>query len=670
VRFLRDQELIGDYQGCVAFPVHNSQGGVIGCHYRWQRGDKCGWLYEPEGNKIQPLIVGDLASAREVWAFESQWDGLAVMGCMGWHDPDASLDDVAVVITRGAKNGALVRGRLPSGCRVFVWPQNDDPKPNGDIPSEKWFNDLTSAVGSGSKVFRVETPACFKDPNQWIQDMNLGREVIQAAIDAAKEVHATINSTTPVQADERDESDLPESLRNLVPIYGQPVFGEGRTFRLNEAFWAAAYAQEAGVMWEPGERSFYQYQPATGLWASLSPEAAQQGVSAFLMRYSQVPSLQGIQQKRGIAVLQAIVAQLRGIAEKRSPFSNRRDLIHVANCMVQLAGGVDQLPFAAEHYSRNGLPVKYDPGATCPRFLNELLLPAVNEEDATLIQRWFGSAIVQRNLPQRLLILDGDPGRGKSQLAALAQVLVGEQNCGQLRTHLLAERFELGRLLSKTLLIGPDVRGDFLMEDSAHVIKALIGGDPMEAEKKGSNGSFTLRGTFNVLLTCNERLRVRLSGDVGAWERRLLIVRFEAPPPAKKIPDFGLCLFREEGAGILNWAIAGAQHLLRDIEETGDYVLSEAQQSRISNLLAESSSVEQFVVQCIEDAPTCSISNTEVIESYYRFCVDREWSPLSRRSAERQIPEIILRHHGVSCSHDLRRDGKSARGYRNLRLAS
>jgi len=62
-------------------------------------------------------------------------------------------------------------------------------------------------------------------------------------------------------------------------------------------------------------------------------------------------------------------------------------------------------------------------------------------------------------------------------------------------------------------------------------------------------GEFSNAGTFNVVITSNARLHVRLQGDVGAWRRRLNIVRYEAPPPAQKINDFGAFLLRSEGSG-------------------------------------------------------------------------------------------------------------------------
>jgi len=46
----------------------------------------------------------------------------------------------------------------------------------------------------------------------------------------------------------------------------------------------------------------------------------------------------------------------------------------------------------------------------------------------------------------------------------IIQSLVGLENTYELRTECLNERFETYRFRAKTLLIGPDVRGGFLME--------------------------------------------------------------------------------------------------------------------------------------------------------------------------------------------------------------
>ena len=73
--------------------------------------------------------------------------------------------------------------------------------------------------------------------------------------------------------------------------------------------------------------------------------------------------------------------------------------------------------------------------------------------------------------------------------------------------------------LGKSLLIGVDVDADFLSGSAISRLKGLVGGDFLDAEKKSNNRNFRLHGRFNVLITSNTRLRIKLQGDQSAWRR-------------------------------------------------------------------------------------------------------------------------------------------------------
>ena len=138
-------------------------------------------------------------------------------------------------------------------------------------------------------------------------------------------------------------------------------------------------------------------------------------------------------------------------------------------------------------------------------------------------------------------------GAGKGTFIRVLKGIIGEANIGSLRTDKLRDRFEIGRLLTKTLLYGADVPANFLNAESASVLKSLTGGDPMTVELKNAMDSPSLTCAFNVIMTSNARLTVHLEGDVDAWQRRLAIIGYDRPKPANVIPDLTPASYRPKG---------------------------------------------------------------------------------------------------------------------------
>ena len=295
-------------------------------------------------------------------------------------------------------------------------------------------------------------------------------------------------------------------------------------------------------------------------------------------------------------------------------------------------------------------------------------MPAVHPEDAILLQKYSGLCLLGNNLIQRMLILDGEAERGKTQFANVIRGIVGQENVTELRTRFLGERFELYRFLRKSLLVGVDVDPDFLSAKGASVLKGLVGGDWLDAERKCGTECFPVQGKFCAIVTSNTRLRVRLQGDIGAWRRRLLIVRYEAPAPKKKIPDFGELLVREEGSGILNWCLAGLGALLQEVAEFGDIVLSARQKSIVDALLGESDSLRGFLSQRIKRSPESDVSVKELVEGYATYCPERGWRALPITEIQSALDGLMLELFHTTKAHSIQREGKAVRGFRGVTL--
>src|SRR5207249_10259226 len=107
--WLKENGLIGLYDGCIAFPVHDRTCNIVAAHYRQKDGS---WRYYPQGAKVRPLVVGELLAGEPVHIFESQWDAFAFMNVSG--------ERSGIIITRGASNGALVSGLISESSSVYL----------------------------------------------------------------------------------------------------------------------------------------------------------------------------------------------------------------------------------------------------------------------------------------------------------------------------------------------------------------------------------------------------------------------------------------------------------------------------------------------------------------------------------------------------------------------
>lgn len=437
-----------------------------------------------------------------------------------------------------------------------------------------------------------------------------------------------------------------------------------------QRYWAHAFNQANHILFEPNESRFYEYIDKTGVWEVLNQPVLEQRIGGLLIEESRKPNgYKFLEKKTDNRYTTQIARQIQGISQKKGVFSQRKKFIHCRSSMVALENGeAVEYEFDPEFFSRNALPIDPDFTAGPDRFLNELLRPVVSEDSIELLQKFFGLWILQDNLAQQFMIFTGPGGTGKSQLVKIVDLLIGKNNVGSLRTNHLSERFEIGRMIGKSLLVGADVKWDFLEKPSASVIKAMTGGDTIDAELKQSNGMFFVEGRFNIVITCNEKLRLLIEGDAGAWRRRLAIIKFRNVPPAKETKDFARVLFEEEGPRILAWAIKGALKMFADFERIGRIEMSSEHKGLVDDLIAESQSVEKFIDENLIAAKGIgNVTRNEVTEAYHLYCSDRGWKPVSPKKLSSELSEYILTKFGISESHSIGRE-RSDRGWRNLSL--
>ena len=456
----------------------------------------------------------------------------------------------------------------------------------------------------------------------------------------------------------------------LTKLYGSPFeFSKQGAVKINQQWFGRKYLLEHTVVFESSQKEFFEYDPEDGLWKRRTEDRVK---NQFLNDLTDAAHQFGVPQlfmKLNDGLTSSLAKMMRGMIEKPNVFDGRKPNIHVKNGVLRFDKDPPELvSFAPEFFSRNMCPLAYDPNADCPRFKKELLESALDPDDVVLMQKWAGSCLMGVNAAQRFLMLRGTPGGGKSTVMNVIEQVLGLQNVALLRTEQLAERFELCAFVGRTLLTGKDVSPTFMMRKGSHVLKALVGGDLLDVEKKGVNERVQIRGNFNVGITSNSTLKVKLEGDAAAWLRRMMIVDYNKARPAKPEPGFAENLIRDEGQGILAWMVDGAQLLLEDLKNYGDYHLTPPQVDRVKQLLAESDSVRQFVEQCVVANPTSSVTSAELVASYAVYCEDQDWEGFDANETARKMPAAMLEVHGAKRHKDIVRNGSFVRGYKGFAL--
>ena len=144
-----------------------------------------------------------------------------------------------------------------------------------------------------------------------------------------------------------------QSIDELRQLYGEPYYIHENGISLNESFWAGLFASENIVLWEPSERAFYSYRPDTGIYEEESADAIKRRISDRLLEASRQMNCFELEKQRSDSRLNNIVAQLRGIVERRGAFAQRERRIHLANGVFRFDNGGELLPFSPAFISRN-----------------------------------------------------------------------------------------------------------------------------------------------------------------------------------------------------------------------------------------------------------------------------------------------------------------------------
>ena len=201
------------------------------------------------------------------------------------------------------------------------------------------------------------------------------------------------------------------------------------------------------------------------------------------------------------------------------------------------------------------IPFPYDGPDDEPVLFKRLITEAIGEHIPwDFILSYAGAALMNDASHQHLLNLYGATRAGKGTIATILERLLGNAlPFGD--TEEIAYRFALGDLTEHNLVLFPDAPEDFASDNHGlHIVKSLVGGDPVWCQRKYAHG---YRIVFGGLVIVNSNFQIRLTksiADAEAWKRRIIPIHF--PHSSEdQIPNYADILWGEEGPLIARAAI-------------------------------------------------------------------------------------------------------------------
>ena len=337
--------------------------------------------------------------------------------------------------------------------------------------------------------------------------------------------------------------------------------------------------------------------------------------------------------------------------------------IHAANGEYRLDRGTFS---PAKQLTRFRLAVDYNPQAPKPekwlRFLSELL----HEEDIPTLQEYMGYCLVPSTAAQKMLLITGKGGEGKSRIGVVMKALLGDNmNLGSI-AKVEKNPFARADLQHLLLMVDDDLKMEAL--DQTNYLKSIITAElPMDLERKGTQ-SYQGQLCVRFLAFGNGSLQALHDRSHGFFRRQILLEARERPRDRKDNAFLGVEL-RAEAEGILLWCIEGLERLI--LQEM-KFTLSRRARENLLRSMAQANNITEFLKSdgYIRFDPLGQTTSKALYETYRDWCVDNAYIPLRSGSfwsfLNQNLETYRLQYsRAIPIGND-----KTARGYKGIALKS
>ncbi len=300
------------------------------------------------------------------------------------------------------------------------------------------------------------------------------------------------------------------------------------------------------------------------------------------------------------------------------------DRIHVANGTMYIPWNMER----QKEFCLNRIPVALQEECRSPDLWMEFLHELLEDEDILTLQEYLGYCLQPTNRAQKMMILVGKGGEGKSVLGQVLRGLFGDNLYQGSIQKIETDRFARADLQYKLLMIDDDLKLEALPQTNN--IKSLVTLDGQtDLERKGKQ---SYQGHVYARFLCfgNGSLSALYDRSYGFY-RRQLILRVKDPAPDRKTDPYLAERLKRELEGILLWCVQGLHRL---IWQNFQFTVSKRTQQNMDDAMRENNNILDFLDSqgYLRFAADASAPSRELCLAYGRWCQDNSLRPLSDKS--------------------------------------
>ena len=336
--------------------------------------------------------------------------------------------------------------------------------------------------------------------------------------------------------------------------------------------------------------------------------------------------------------------QFMSEAHLPTPDAKACTLINLANGTLEVSKDGPQLRDQRPgDFLKYRLPFEYNEKARCPQFDAYLSRVLPDEACRAALAEYVGYVFTTELRLQKVAVLYGSGANGKSVFFDVVTALLGRENTSSFSLQNLTspQGYQRAELSNKLLNYASEINGHL----ETDVFKQLASGEPVEARKIYGN-PFTMYEYAKLMFNCNT-----LPTDVEhthAFFRRFLIFPFtETIPEAEQDPNLSKKIIEGELSGVLNWALAGLERLLREKRFTESAAMREQAEAYRKN----ADSVALFIEEeSYEKATDDHVSLKGMYFEYTLFCQDNGCRAVALRKMSERLRnlgfEVVKKNDG------------------------